>query len=78
MTVFTFSREELPLLSDKNITQIPPFEKLIVEILDINFFYDSRKPGPGSYRRLGIGIKSIKDAGPLARSVIKYLKDNIR
>ena len=40
--------------------------------------YDSRKLDPESYRRLGIGIKSIKDAGPLARSVIKYLKDNIR
>ena len=59
-------------MSDKNITQIHPFEKLIVEILDINFFYDSRKLDPESYRRLGIGIKSINDAGPLARSVIKW------
>ena len=33
---------------------------------------------PESYRSLGIGIRSIKEAGPLARSVISYIKDNIR
>ena len=31
-----------------------------------------------SYRSLGIGIRSIKEAGPLARSVIEYIKENIR
>ena len=40
--------------------------------------YDSRMLAPESYRNLGIGIKSIKEAGPLARSVIEYLKENIR
>ena len=40
--------------------------------------YDSRMLDPESYRNLGIGIKSIKEAGPLARSVISYLKDNVR
>ena len=39
--------------------------------------YKSRRD-PESYRNLGIGIKSIKEAGPLARSVISYLKDNVR
>ena len=40
--------------------------------------YDSRMLEPESYRTLGIGIKSIKEAGPLARSVISYLKENVR
>ena len=40
--------------------------------------YDCRMLDPESYRNLGIGIKSIKGAGPLARSVIDYLKDNVR
>ena len=39
--------------------------------------YDSRMLDPESYRTLGIGIKS-KKAGPLARSVITYLKENVR
>ena len=40
--------------------------------------YDYRMLEPESYRSLGIGIRSIKEAGPLARSVIKYIKENIR
>ena len=40
--------------------------------------YDSRMLYPESYRTLGIGIKSIKEAGPLARTVITYLKENVR
>ena len=40
--------------------------------------YDYRMLDPESYRSLGIGIRSIKDAGPLARSVISYLTENIR
>ena len=40
--------------------------------------YDSRMLDPESYRTLGIGIKSIKEAGPLARSVISYLKESVR
>ncbi len=40
--------------------------------------YDCRMLEPEAYRTLGIGIKSIKEAGPLARFVIDYLKKNIR
>lgn len=40
--------------------------------------YDYRMLDPESYRSLGIGIRSTKEAGPLARSVISYIKDNIR
>ncbi len=40
--------------------------------------YDYRMLDPESYRSLGIGIRSIKEAGPHARSVINYIKDNIR
>lgn len=40
--------------------------------------YDYRMLDPESYRSLGIGIRSMKEAGPLARSVINYIKDNIR
>ncbi|MBR3199920.1 MAG: LysR family transcriptional regulator [Mogibacterium sp.] len=40
--------------------------------------YDYRMLDPESYRSLGIGIRSIKEAGPLARSIISYIKDNIR
>lgn len=35
--------------------------------------YDYRMLDPEAYRTLGIGIRSEKEAGPLARSVIKYL-----
>ena len=40
--------------------------------------YDSRMLDPESYRTLGIGIRSIKEASPLARSVIDYLKGSVR
>ena len=40
--------------------------------------YDYRMLDPESYRSLGIGVRSIKEAGPLTRSVINYIKDNIR
>ena len=40
--------------------------------------YDYRMLDPEAYRTLGIGIRSIKEAGPLARSIISYIKDNIR
>jgi DNA-binding transcriptional LysR family regulator len=40
--------------------------------------YDYRMLDPESYRSLGIGIRSIKEAGPLARSVINYIKESIR
>lgn len=40
--------------------------------------YDYRMLDPEAYRTLGIGVKSMKEAGPLARTVIKYIKENIR
>lgn len=40
--------------------------------------FDYRMLDPESYRSLGIGVRSIKEAGPLTRSVINYIKDNVR
>ena len=39
--------------------------------------YDYRMLDPEAYRTLGIGIRSEKDAGPLARFVIDFLKQNV-
>ena len=53
----------------------------ILPELTINEFpgdYDTRMLDPEAYRSLGIGIRSVEDAGPLARFVIKYIKENIR
>lgn len=40
--------------------------------------YESRMLDPEAYRTLGMGIKSMKEAGPLTRAVIKYIKETIR
>jgi DNA-binding transcriptional LysR family regulator len=40
--------------------------------------YESRMLDPEAYRTLGMGVKSMKEAGPLTRAVIKYIKENIR
>ena len=40
--------------------------------------YDYRMLDPERYRTLGVAIKSLADAGPLAKFVIKYIKENIR
>lgn len=40
--------------------------------------YDYRMFDPEFYRSLGIGVRSLENAGPLTRSVIKYIKENIR
>lgn len=40
--------------------------------------YDCRMLDPEAYRTLGIGVKSLKEAGPLTRAVIDYIKENIR
>ena len=53
----------------------------ILPELTINEFpgdYETRMLKPEAYRTLGIGIRSLEDAGPLARFVIRYIKDNIR
>ena len=53
----------------------------ILPELTINEFpgdYDTRMLDPEAYRTLGIGIRSVEDAGPLARFVIKYIRENIR
>lgn len=39
--------------------------------------YDCRMLAPEAYRTMGIGIRSLEDAGPLARFIIKFIKDNI-
>lgn len=53
----------------------------ILPELTINEFpgdYETRMLAPESYRTLGIGIRSLDYAGPLARFVIRYIKDNIK
>lgn len=40
--------------------------------------YDTRMLDPEAYRTLGIGLRSINEAGPLARFVIDYIRKNIR
>ena len=49
--------------------------ELIIEKFPGN--YDARMLDPEAYRTLGIGIGSIKEAGPLARFIISYLRTNI-
>ena len=39
--------------------------------------YDCRMLEPEAYRTMGMGIRSLEEAGPLARFVIKYIRDNI-
>ena len=53
----------------------------ILPELTINEFpgnYETRMLDPEAYRTLGIGIRSVEYAGPLARFVIKYIRENIR
>ena len=53
----------------------------ILPELTVNEFpgeYDTRMLEPEAYRTLGIGIKTLKYAGPLARFVIKYITKNIK
>ena len=40
--------------------------------------YESRMLDPEAYRTLGVGIRSFKEAGPLSRAVIEYIRNNIR
>ena len=40
--------------------------------------YDCRMLKPEAYRTLGVGIRSEKEAGPLARFVIDFLKQNVK
>ena len=40
--------------------------------------YDTRMLEPEAYRTLGVGVRSMQEAGPLARFVIRYIQDNIR
>lgn len=50
--------------------------ELIIEKFPGN--YDCRMLDPEAYRTLGIGIRSEKEAGPLARFVINFLKESVR
>lgn len=40
--------------------------------------YDSRMLAPEAYRTLGIGVRSLKEAGPLARFIIDFIRKNVR
>lgn len=40
--------------------------------------YDFRMLDPEAYRTMGVGIRSISEAGPLARFIIKFIRDNIK
>jgi hypothetical protein len=33
---------------------------------------------PEAYRTLGIGVKSLKEASPLTKSVIDFIRNNIK
>ena len=50
--------------------------ELIVEKFPGN--YESRMLEPEAYRTLGIGVRALKEAGPLARFVIDFLQNNVR
>ena len=50
--------------------------ELIVETFPGN--YDSRMLAPEAYRTLGIGVRSLKEAGPLARFVMDFIRKNVR
>lgn len=53
----------------------------ILPELTINEFpgdYETRMLDPEAYRTLGIGIRALEYAGPLARFVIKYITNNIK
>ncbi|MBP3895481.1 MAG: LysR family transcriptional regulator [Mogibacterium sp.] len=53
----------------------------ILPELTINEFpgdYECRPLEPAPHRTMGIGIKSLADAGPLTRFVIKYIRNNIK
>lgn len=50
--------------------------ELIVEKFPGN--YDSRMLAPEAYRTLGIGVRSLKEAGPLARFIIDFIRKNVR
>lgn len=50
--------------------------ELIVEKFPGN--YDSRMLAPEAYRTLGIGVRSLKEAGPLARFVMDFIRKNVR
>ena len=53
----------------------------ILPELTINDFpgkYEVRKLEPEAFRTMGIGIRSLADAGPLTRFVIKYIRENIK
>lgn len=39
--------------------------------------YDYRMLDPEFYRTLGVGVKSLREAGPLTRAVINYIRENI-
>lgn len=40
--------------------------------------YDYRMLDPEAYRSLGIGVRSLKDTGPLAAMVIKYIREKVK
>lgn len=72
-----YSREDTAVLSMvKSGLGIAILPELIIE--EFPGKYDYRMLDPEAYRTLGIGIKSIKEASPLAKSVIDFIKKNIK
>lgn len=72
-----FSREDFVVLS---MVQKGLGLAILPEMI-INEFpgnYDTRMMDPEAYRTLGVGIRSLEEAGPLTRFVVKYIRDNIR
>ena len=52
----------------------------VLPALIVNLFpgeYNYRPLAPGSFRTLGVGVRNKKSCGPLARTLIKYVKENL-
>lgn len=72
-----FSREDIAVLS---MVQKGLGVAILPELTISEFpgNYETRMLEPEAYRTLGIGLRSRDEAGPLARFIIRFIKDNIR
>lgn len=72
-----YSREDTAVLSMvKSGLGIAILPELTIE--EFPGKYDFRMLDPEAYRTLGIGIKSIKEASPLTKSVISFIREHIK
>ena len=72
-----YSREDTAVLSMvKSGLGIAILPELTIE--EFPGKYDFRMLDPEAYRTLGIGVKSLREASPLTKSVISFIKENIK